>query len=1808
MLPRIPDEIIAEFLSPALKVSEADFSETSHTSPFATFGESTSGLLVVCKAWLRVATPLLYHTVVLRSKAQAVALQKALHNNEELRPFVKKLRVEGAFGTPMRGVLQHATKITDLFLSVCIWSNDTTAGLCAGLDAINPTRLIIYDSYETGKNKQSDALLKKVVECLRTWSNLKILEIPYPLETIDNDYISPRSSALFQGIKAADLLEELRAPMPLSNYENTAMNVLEAVASCPSMKRIVLWYYLPELLENSEVAASIRAHEKLKNLVVFRPSSSLYSSAEMDQTFYAAPPHPDFAPLLNATEEAQDRIWGRVLFFAMAIPELDQRIATDIYRVRTEEILLLSDNLDFILVCKKWKAVGLRHLYRHVKLYDPGDLTCLSEALQHPTHTHLNLVAEIRSLSIGPGAVWDVNYTYYSPDFNYYGQQSPERCVASLAALETVLQRATNIRTLNNGGIALYPPSGPIEEEIPILGWNAFETVARTLQTVCGVRFAAAKSVQSPLIFESFAALRQLEWSCTTEFRMSPGEKWKTGALPRLESLSLVKWHPSFLDVLVDSELPSLRRLYFLVDMNGAQSAAAGRFLESHRAKLTELRVNVADKGDLDVLELCPELPLLMYGNGDPTVDDDDERARIKQPNLSIFKPRIAHENLKELVLCLPVSAHKEINKILGSIQRKHLPALKTVQLSNEYWPITEHEISKNKIIPAVEALLKTDVSILDANRRINMVYPLLCASDASILDFGDACIRGAWAAIVPFAAVVAFCLLALPVPAMKPFLTLREIEDEEEEPLVSLWRARVFAVVGLAQCLAWAALAVMRHFDEGGKELQLTLVAGAWLYSAIRSIATPPRTVPYDFFTLYSLQAVGGLLVFGGYLFDYMVGDAPLPSTRALFGLAAYEALVVALLVLVLGMHMNVPFRSHKQDQDVMKSPEDYTTLFEWITFSFIHPLIRKGSQQTLYEQHVWEMSPTMQSRPVFAKFQTILGISLLQRLVVANSFDLMQAFSLSDYLGSYPHRADFIGTLLSIVFQYASPYLLKRLLELLDEDKPGVREIGLAHIYAGLMFVCALLRAQCNLQHLWFNRRASARVRSQLMAAIYDKALKRKDFSGSVAKDGVDVEKETEEQSNAAIGKIVNMLNGDAERISTLASTLYLLYGAPFEIIIGTTFLYQLLGWSAFIGFIPLIAVIPAQKWLTVKGMQLYDGQRKAADRRMGLVDELISAVRLLKLFAWEDKWTERVMAAREKEIEFIVQRRFFTTIFNGVWNFGPLAHSLLTFTVYVWLGNELTVAKAFTAIAIFSTIRNPLNVVPWYIAQLLEGVVALKRITTFLREDEVTEQVSTLKQSTFSVHHEGLGLEKATLEWNHAHTEAIDASSESTSTFQPDHHFQLKDISVLFPKGKLSVVTGPTASGKTALLMALLGEMTLLPTGGRVIMRKDPSASVDENGHTHGLAYAAQAPWLQHRSIKENILFGSPFEEERYREAIRCCALQPDLDLLEDGDETEIGFKGISLSGGQKARVALARADSHTSRFLYENCIRGPLLANRTVILVTHHVDLVLPGAHYLVGMLDGRINTQGTVSELRAGGLLEEMKHEGAAVAEKEEKEAVALIPAEMKMPRKLVEDEHREVGVVKWGVYNAYLIASGYSIWVLLALLATLQNVQRISEKLWFKIWSEAYRSSTSAFRDASTQIVLLNIDTSSANKGFPDATQQPFFYIGVYGAIGVLGVALQLLGGWVQYTSGLRASRVLFKKLSLAVIGATFRFHDTTPQGRLLNRFGKDFATVDGELSGSIYALSSSFSGFLVSIFTVAYVFIPVSFCVDRMK
>ncbi|KAG8933322.1 hypothetical protein FRC02_012140 [Tulasnella sp. 418] len=1186
--------------------------------------------------------------------------------------------------------------------------------------------------------------------------------------------------------------------------------------------------------------------------------------------------------------------------------------------------------------------------------------------------------------------------------------------------------------------------------------------------------------------------------------------------------------------------------------------------------------------------------------------------------------------------------------------------------------------------------------------------------------------------------------LKAIFISPFKTFLTVHEAleilhgdqhshdEGVSARPRIN-FRMGFMATLALFESLTHIALFSYRVYNLSTKEITPNeplwvlytplLITTVHLYIQIRTLVHPPQKAPLDVFTLIVIFWSGRGVDLSYDIYDKLVFGVKVDRLVMVAKVTDFVTLSL-MAVLVLGMPLEVPPKEipvppTEDDEEEVKAPpapEDYTTLWGWISFSWVSPLIERGTIRDLNENDVPDLSFSIQSKPVYRRFQDFKQSTLLRRILAANSLDFFLDCSL---------------TFVSSAASYASPYFLKRMLYLVEHSDTIPHARSEACIYAILTFLAAVAKAEVDVQHLWFGRRFCTRVRSELMALVYEKALKRKDFSGNVKKDAGSgdskddedkaknkkkskkEEKEGAQKTGADTGKIVQLMSSDANRIAMMATTGYFIYSSPIEILIASFMLYQLLGWSAFVGFSVLVLASPLNHLLSKRGVTISRGLSAARDKRMGVLNEFIGAISFVKFFAWESQWLKRVHDARTYELGWLKKERANSIIFGLLWTLAPVGVSIVSFFAYVYLGNELTISTAFTAIALFNMLRMPLNVIPMFIVQLLQAGVSLDRIETFLKEEEVPDYVSSFKRSgnntspdshTTALDDDILGLEHCSFKWNEAKDPKEENSKSKGRSTQPElpiatsptntetsipeqgeealepERFELRDISVVFPIGKFTIVTGPTASGKSALLMALLGEMTLQPSPSsgpesKVHLPKNPTRVDPATNLRSCISYCAQSPWLEHDSIKNNILFGLPMDEERYNEVLEACALIPDLTRFEDGDETEIGARGVSLSGGQKARVALARAvyartkfvilddplaavDSHTARHLYEKLLVGPLMANRTLILVTHHIDLVRSGAHYIVRMLDGRVDTQGTIKELEERGLLEIIAHDqvetgttvhtpealddAEAIAEKVVEENPQVTTEnndsgevrKKKKARKLVKDEARSEGKVKWKIYSTYLRASGWFTWVCLVLLTSSYQGSGVVEKLWIKAWGEHYNQTVpeeviASYYHVSTGLdhtpssahdvlmaghssgILWTTNGLTANQRdvarvryeLPSANQHPMFYIAVYAAIGVGAALLSTLNSVVQFFGAFRASKILFKQLLHAVVGSPMRFFDTTPTGRILNRFSRDIEVVDSSLSSSLRTTGSYIASFLAALLTVVIVlphfFIP---------
>ncbi|KAI9324869.1 P-loop containing nucleoside triphosphate hydrolase protein, partial [Zopfochytrium polystomum] len=430
----------------------------------------------------------------------------------------------------------------------------------------------------------------------------------------------------------------------------------------------------------------------------------------------------------------------------------------------------------------------------------------------------------------------------------------------------------------------------------------------------------------------------------------------------------------------------------------------------------------------------------------------------------------------------------------------------------------------------------------------------------------------------------------------------------------------------------------------------------------------------------------------------------------------------------------------------------------------------------------------------------------------------------------------------------------------------------------------------------------------------------------------------------------QIVNMMSVDASKVGENCPYLHQSFVSAFQIIVATVSLVVVLGWSALAGVAIMAVMTTAGVPLSRRLKTANRDVSKKRDERTDGFSELLHSVRIMKFLSWEPLFFRQIVDLRESELNSL--RHYFSEqlLSSSLWFATPIAVSFATFFCYTRVaGHPLTAAAAFTALSLFNALRWPLEALPDNIISLMDTLVAVERINSFLAEDELPPA----PEGTIT----SLGFSNATFSW--------DWDRKGKTRVRPADAaipaFELTNLELRFPMGKLSIVCGATGSGKSSLLSALLGEM------------QHVSGIVHRPAR---VALAAQQAFILNDSIRNNILFGSPYDPVRYREVLRAAALMRDLEVLQHGDLTEVGEQGINLSGGQKQRISLARAaysdadicvfddplsavDAPTGRWLLEQLILGPLLQNRTKILVTNAVNLCLPHADFLLLISNGRV---------------------------------------------------------------------------------------------------------------------------------------------------------------------------------------------------------------------------------------------------------
>ncbi|XP_051242789.1 multidrug resistance-associated protein 1 isoform X4 [Dicentrarchus labrax] len=742
--------------------------------------------------------------------------------------------------------------------------------------------------------------------------------------------------------------------------------------------------------------------------------------------------------------------------------------------------------------------------------------------------------------------------------------------------------------------------------------------------------------------------------------------------------------------------------------------------------------------------------------------------------------------------------------------------------------------------------------------------------------------------------------------------------------------------------------------------------------------------------------------------------------------------------------------------------------------------------------------------------------------------------------------------------ILMFVGPEILRLLIRFVNNSSAPSWQ---GYFYTALLFICTCVQSLILQKYFHVCFVSGMRLRTAIIGAVYRKAL----VISSAAR------------RTSTVGEIVNLMSVDAQRFMDLITYINMIWSAPLQVVLALYFLWQNLGPSVLAGVAVMVLMVPVNAVIAMKTKTYQVAQMKSKDNRIKLMNEMLNGIKVLKLYAWELAFKDKVSEIRESELRVLKKAAYLGAMSTFTWVCAPFLVALSTFTVYVLIDehNVLDAQKAFVSLALFNILRFPLNMLPMVISSMVQASVSLKRLRVFLSHEELQEDSVEHKAVAGSPH--SISIVDGVFSWSRTESPI------------------LKKLTVHIPEGSLVAVVGHVGSGKSSLLSALLGEMDKLE--GTVTVKV---------ADTGWVAYVPQQAWIQNSTLKENIMFGQERRDSWYQCVVDACALRPDLEILPAGDETEIGEKGVNLSGGQKQRVSLARAvycdravyllddplsavDAHVGKHIFDQVI-GPqgLLKDKTRVLVTHGLSY-LPQADLILVMVEGQITEMGSYQQLMATeGAFSEFQRTYSAVDHTDNNESVpksgtkgidngsatafvgsspgvstvsklSQMGKEDKVPSKkaknpevgkLTEADKASTGQVKLSVFWAYLKAIGVLLSFISLLLFLAHHLVSLFSNYWLSLWT----------------------DDPVVNGTQPNRLMR----LGVYGGLGltqgvaVFGYSLSMSIG------GILASRYLHESMLYDVLRSPMSFFERTPSGNLVNRFAKEMDTIDSVIPSII--------------------------------
>ncbi|XP_033213303.1 probable multidrug resistance-associated protein lethal(2)03659 [Belonocnema kinseyi] len=637
---------------------------------------------------------------------------------------------------------------------------------------------------------------------------------------------------------------------------------------------------------------------------------------------------------------------------------------------------------------------------------------------------------------------------------------------------------------------------------------------------------------------------------------------------------------------------------------------------------------------------------------------------------------------------------------------------------------------------------------------------------------------------------------------------------------------------------------------------------------------------------------------------------------------------------------------------------------------------------------------------------------------------------------------------------------------------------------------------------------------------------------------------------EEGTTVGQIVNLLSNDVNNLDFVLNDLHYFWIAPIQAIIVAYILYTEVQLSAVFGILVLFLSMPL---LVFIGLRVPDITLKASlktDERLRLMNEIISGVQVIKMYAWEKPFSYLVDKARQKEISAIRKSSFIDAVQMSFDSYIPRLCLFVTIVSYALMGNPISAKTVYIITAYYNNMRYSVNIcLEFSVQRMAKAISSIKRLEKFMTSSEIQHSPDLIYTN------EKMTDSKAVIELK-------DVSAKWSSNLKKE---TLKSVNFSAKGGAITALIGQVGAGKTSLFHTILRELPL--TAGRLRV-------------SGKIAYVSQEPWIFASSIRQNILFGRPMDRKQYENVISVCQLDQDFAMFPNKDQTMIGEKGINLSGGQRARINLARAvysqaeiyllddplsavDTRVGRLIFQQCI-NEYLEGTTRILITHQFQY-LKNVDRVFVLNNGSIEAQGTFRELQSSGLdfmkvLQDSNEvDSVPKEEKSKTEHLGTNPLEQRTQDQELEEEAelRSFGRISGKVYISYFKAVGsFAFVVLMLIVSVLSQMVASGGDYFVAVWVNAEEkfNRSKIFRGSNPD---------------EDVSFDRDWYIYVYAILTLLTIIMVYVQVFIYYEMCMRASQTLHASMFSKIIRATMSFFHNNPSGRILNRFSKDVGAVD---------------------------------------